>query len=982
MAEELHIEELVNRIYSSENASNLKLIDETHRILEKLQGSERSLEYANKCMQSSNLNVQFFGALTFYVKINLYWSSLKEHEVVSLLYNLLNWVKIYINGPSIVIKKLISSLSIFALKTVPMLWNRPIYCIMMLLKSDEKIELANIIATSDINQMFSLNCKQKRVLVLFLLFFLEEIEKSDIVPSRRLQLYQSIQDSSKDIGLLLKHCFEISRNNNESIELICDAIRCFQVCVFYSWDSNFTLQSILFASNDIFESVISCLLYKETFLVAAETLDEIINHSPKLLSGKLMNRIQEIVWDYWKNINFMKNFDENDGFDQYVIMLSRLIISLCEANIESIFYHLDNENSKIFIEIMLSLLGLPVFAVFQEDISILTLEFFTLFIEMFIDPSHQEKITRDIIIYGKDIAEKVLENCLIKLKWPPSNLLKDWPKDICDKFVVYRKDIGDLLETIFSFLQARLIEKLADLLEQSLIEPLNWEDIEAIIFSLTYISEIYPEEQSESDKYMLRIFDSSFFSVLSLSSQTLVKHTALKFSGSYGTFIKRYPSVIPCVLTFLFNSLEDIELSYISSKSIYKIFSDCRSLITKELSTFLYVFKTMSDTLTFSFDVKQKIFAAISCVIQSLPDNEQIVPLDILIQKIIEDLKLAQSLKFKDFDKSTHLALSCANCLVSIGKSMTSPHLVDTDNSNKHISNSADLINKIILQQRLMEIFIIIEEICNCSEDAIQSICDVLKSGFLEYFFGSFLNIEIIICYLFERFKLYGYSCLISSASYLVAHKKSYNIADNADILKSTLYEFVSLFILFLKKNEISNAPDVLHEFFDFLKIYIYHNIDIFINIQPSGIFDSLMTLIINSLSSEDNLIQKDAINFLIDFIVFCPNNEEEHNLILNVILRYGIFIVREVVINIGGKSSKNFLVYFSDLLYKLSLKIPRNTRDWFLEVINEEGFPSFNLNKAYMIDFINRFLRIRSSQKAKELIKEFWLRAQNMESA
>ncbi|QSL66785.1 hypothetical protein MERGE_001171 [Pneumocystis wakefieldiae] len=948
MAENVQIAELVKRLYSPQNSGNAKLIDETHKLLQKLQTSDRSIEYANICMKNPDLNVQFFGALTFYVKISSDWTSMVEGEVVSLLYDLLNWVKIYINGPVIVIKKLISSLSIFALKTAPMLWNRPICCIMMLLKSDEKIELADIITMLEIDQVLSLNSKQKRVLVLFSLFFLEEIEKSDVLP---LQLHQVVQDSSKDIGFLLKDCFEMSKNSNENIELICDAIRCFQhfiVCYFVK-----TGVLIVFsASDDIFESVVSCLLYKETFL---------------LLSGKLMNGIQEIIWDYWKNIDFMKNFHENNGFDQYVIMLSRLIISLCEANIEPIFYHLDNENSKIFIEIMLNLLGLPVFAVFQEDISILTLEFFTLFIEMFIDPSYQEKITRDIIIYGKDIAEKVLEKCLIKLKWPPSNLLKDWPKDICDKFVVYRKDIGDLLEIIFSFLQARLIEKLADLLEQSLIEPLNWENIEAIIFSLTYISEIYPEEHSESDKYLLRIFDSSFFSALSLSSPALVKHTALKFSGSYGTFIKRYPS--------------DLELSYISSKSIYKLFSDCRSLITKELSTFLYVFKTMSDTLTFSFDVKQKIFAAISCVIQSLPDDEQMEPLDILIQKIIEDLRLAQSLKFEDFDKSTQLALSCANCLVSIGKSMTSSHLVDADNFDKHISNSTDLTNKIILQQRLMEIFIIIEEICNCSEDAIQSICDVLKSGFLEYFFGSFLKIEIIICYLFERFKLYGYSCLISSVSYLVVHKKSFNITDDSGILKSTLYEFVSLFILFLKKNEISDAPDVFHEFFDFLKIYVYHNIDIFVNIQPSGVFDTLMTLIINSLSSEDNLIQKDAINFLIDFVVFSPNNEDERNLVLNVLLGYGIFIVREVVINIGGKSSKNFLVYFSDLLYKLSLKIPQNTRDWLLEVMNEEGFPSSNLNRAYKIDFINRFLRIRSPQKAKELIKEFWLRSQNMES-
>ncbi|KTW27324.1 hypothetical protein T552_02308 [Pneumocystis carinii B80] len=101
------------------------------------------------------------------------------------------------------------------------------------------------------------------------------------------------------------------------------------------------------------------------------------------------------------------------------------------------------------------------------------------------------------------------------------------------------------------------------------------------------------------------------------------------------------------------------------------------------------------------------------------------------------DLKLVQFLKFEDFDESAHLALSFAGYLVSIGKSMTLP-CSDTDNSDRDINKLTELIDKIILQERLMEIFIIIEEICNCSENTIQGICDVLKSGFLEYFLVPF----------------------------------------------------------------------------------------------------------------------------------------------------------------------------------------------------------------------------------------------------
>ncbi|KAG5437157.1 hypothetical protein PCANB_001133 [Pneumocystis canis] len=972
--EEVPIEELIQRLYAPENSGDKKLIEETHELLIKKQHSDQSLRLANLCMLSSDLNVQFFGILTFQMKTNSNWDNFKKDEMFSLLMNLLNWLKVYINGSIIIIRKLVSALSIFALKTVPNLWDRPIYYLMFFFSLGECPKLNNISALPDVGCLvMSLSSQQKRVLLMFSSSLLEEIEKSDISPSRRLQLHQVIQNSSSDIGLLLKHSFELAKDNDGNIDVICEAIYCFQVWGVFDCFST---------SENIFEAVISCLLYKKTFLVAANSLSEIINHFPKLLSRKLMNKIQEILYNYWKDIDFVKIFQENGEFDEYVIILSRLIISLCEANINFFFDHLDDENSKIFIGIMLDLLGLPAFAIFQENISIETLEFFTLFVEMFNGTFLQKELSSDTIDFGKSITRKILENCLIKLRWPPQNLLGNWPKDMYDKFILYRRDIGDLLEVIFSFLQAELIEKLANLLNYFLVDVLDWENIEAIIFSLVYISEVYPEEESDSDKYIFRVFNSTLFFILSSSSHTQVKHSVIKLAGSYGSFMKRHSSIIPPVLTFLFNSLKDPELSYVSSKSIYKLCSECRFLITKELSTFLCIFKIISYDLTFLFYTKYRIFGAISCVIQSLPGNEQMQPLNILIQKIVEDLELAQSLKLKDFDKSRQLALSCINCLVFIGKSFFSYTATDTYTFEKYANNLLDLRNnEVTIQQCLMEIFLTAEEICNYREEVVQCICDALKSGLLEYFFGlSFSKIEIFIQYLFQRFQTYGYSCLISSATYLITHRKSDNNIDDINMLKFILHKFTSLFISFLEKNEINQVSDVLHEFFDFLKTYMYYNIDIFINIQPPNIFDNLMMLIINSLSSEDNFVRKGAANFLIDFITFHSNNQKEYDLIINIVLHYGIFIVRQIMISIAGKSS-SFPVSLSDLLYKLGLKFPRNIRNWLLEIMNENISPFCNLDKAYKIDFVNEFMRIRISQKTNDLIKKFWLKVQNMEN-
>ncbi|KAG5518748.1 hypothetical protein PMAC_002717 [Pneumocystis sp. 'macacae'] len=957
--EEIPIEELIQRLYASENSGNTKLIEEIHKILIKHQRSDKSLKLANLCMNCSDLNVQFFGASTFQMKMNSNWDNFSYVERISLSMNILNWLKVYIDGPIVILRKLVSALSIFALKTIPEAWMRPINSLAVFLVFNQEAQFNNITTIFDIKHLLGLlNHKQKRILLMFSSSFLEEIGKAKISLSKRNQLHQAIQDSSVDVNPLLEYSFELFPNDSENIEVICEAIHCFQVWVFYSSDSSFTLQNILYAYEDIFESIISCLLHKETFLVAANALNDIISHSPKSLSEKLMSKTQEVLYNCWKDINLVENFQRNNGFDKYIVVFSCLIITLCEANIDFFFHDLTHEKSEIFIEIMLDLLGYPGFAVFQEDISIRTLEFFSLLIEMFHDSPFQKKANNNTISYMKNITEKVLEKCLIKLRWPPKSFLENLSKDICDKFIDYRRDIGNLLETIFSFLQAKLFEKLTIFLNHFLLKTLNWEDIEAIIFSLVYISDIYPKEESESDKYIFRIFSSNLFSILSSSSNIQVKHTALELAGSYGSFMRRYPSVIPSVLTFMFSYLENPELSYISSKSIYKLSSECRFLIVKELPAFIHIFKTISHTLTFSFDTKYKIFAAISCIIQSLPGNEQMEPLNILIQKIIEDLELARSFKFEDFDKSVNLALSCINCLAFIGKSLVSCTVTDTCNHGKCNSNLSVENNKFVADD-LMKIFFIAEEICNNSEEITQCICDVFKSGFLEYFFGiSFSKSHLFIEYLLKRFESYRYPCLISSAAYFVAHKKINDIANNIDMLGFILYKFTSLFMSFLEKNNINEISDI-----------------------PPSVFDNIMTLTISSLSSKDNLVQKGAINFLIDFITFPSNNKENSDLILNVILHYGFFIVKHVMTGIVESSSENFHIFLSDLLYKLSLKFPQNVRNWLLEVINEDTFPYFNLNKSYKIDFVNKFSRIRTFQKTKELINEFWSKIQNMEN-
>ena len=111
------VEDLIKRLYEP---GNPKLIFKIQQELQKLQRSSEGWLLADTLLSSNDVNVRFFGALTFTVKLNSDWETLDSDGAESLLMRLLTRIIELVskNESAMIVRKLCSALVTFFLRPV------------------------------------------------------------------------------------------------------------------------------------------------------------------------------------------------------------------------------------------------------------------------------------------------------------------------------------------------------------------------------------------------------------------------------------------------------------------------------------------------------------------------------------------------------------------------------------------------------------------------------------------------------------------------------------------------------------------------------------------------------------------------------------------------------------------------------------------------------------------------------------------------
>lgn len=135
---------LIHALYSARPVKDIQYIEKT---LQDLQKREIGWELANTLLTNDVVYVQFFGALTYTVKLNTDASSLSAEDYYTLLATLLQHFIRVIHAPQpsrVVVRKLAQCIAILAIKNQKVFWLGPVRLVVGSIFAQEVVQGTNV----------------------------------------------------------------------------------------------------------------------------------------------------------------------------------------------------------------------------------------------------------------------------------------------------------------------------------------------------------------------------------------------------------------------------------------------------------------------------------------------------------------------------------------------------------------------------------------------------------------------------------------------------------------------------------------------------------------------------------------------------------------------------------------------------------------------------------------------------------------------
>ncbi|EXX79986.1 hypothetical protein RirG_000320 [Rhizophagus irregularis DAOM 197198w] len=142
------------------------------------------------------------------------------------------------------------------------------------------------------------------------------------------------------------------------------------------------------------------------------------------------------------------------------------------------------------------------------------------------------------------------------------------------------------------------------------------------------------------------------------------------------------------------------------------------------------------------------------------------------------------------------------------------------------------------------------------------------------------------------------------------------------------------------------------------------------------------MTFSVAGLGLQERLALKSAVNFIGEFIGQDCENDKFAKGIENVMMTYGLEIMRELLLGIGGKLPRSFVSSLSPVLYKMTERYIEASREWLGILLAEDNFPSSHVDQMAKQNFARGILGTRSLQRFKDIVTEFSIKCRNLEGS
>ncbi|VDB95428.1 unnamed protein product [Peniophora sp. CBMAI 1063] len=901
-------------------------------------------------LENGEESVQFFGAHTVQVKIARDWDSFPREHVQELRMFVIDATAncIVLGRSKVILRKLFVALSSLAIRVAPEQWPDWI---------------SSTVAT------FSTRGSSTEKIIDFLAIIAEEVHSADLIQQRKTLLNVSLRDA---VPLVLQ-AITASLNPSAEERQVESALHCLEAWLAFipASDLNSLIQPLFALLNPSMPQ----------FSLAVSAMNSILS-STAYSKGAGSRVLTEplLLWFAQWGPPIVAQASLN-GPDESATVLCKLLVGLgdhsseylaqniaCTRSINPAFNPVSAPSSSTpptraqlvqnFMQLMLSFASLPGFYGVDEEESEMTLGFWYAFQDTLWDvevpaedQAYQSGGEDGMMAVSKAVYAQLVRALRNKVRWPSGR--SGWTKDQVDKFNIYRRDVGDtLINAYYVVREDMLAFYLTDLSERlsSNGEP-DWEEVEATLHCISSIQEALPVDKSE---HLSRLFSGEILGRIPTAGHERVRRTALVLIGSYASWFTTLPIGSQELLNavgFVVNALPDQALCLPAANALRDLCDNNRVALAPHIVSFGELHASLAGISDFE---KAKVLQSIASVIQALPLDNQISPVEAIVSPVVSKLFQALQASATMPDDSRTLTIAQLQTLSGVAKGLTRANdvfdLDDDGEEDPHITRARQDDRMVRLREKMLAAIRAIIEVWSTDAGVSDAISDLFKSITALPSDNTLISLPAIpllelVCQAARK----GLTAIwLSLANVLVIQLNPTTpfktlrptVASAAvDIVRNFTVALVETTLALLgMPGRMEENPDIVQEFFHFLEKVSHHFVTVFFQLSQA-MLDSLMACAITSLSLPERYSLVASAGFLGSLINRAHGNDELGDNRHFIVQRHGPALMRSLLLGFAGSAPKSTVANLGELFNTLITKYPGESRGWIMQVLYGEDF-------------------------------------------
>ncbi|KAI0341153.1 ARM repeat-containing protein [Trametopsis cervina] len=971
-------------------------------------------------LQHSDPNVQFFGAHTVQVKIARDWDSF-PHEHNAELRDLL----VAITGHSmaagfnkVILRKLFVAITSLALKLctqTPSQWPEwPSSCVQSLsalgASTEGLLDLLAIVA--------------------------EEVETIDLLVPQKVVIRRSLSDAVPMVTQAITTCVSAPRPHTSPNELR-SALKCFEAWLPYLPANDITplippliaLLTPLAGSSEFDE---------DEFIAASDALQEIMSKSA-LADGAGSKTLTEplLLWcERYGTIIVDRTITE--GFaDAVSRSFCKLLSALGDHSTQYFATNLASSATpssspsgngsgpmstksqlvQTFLRLLMAYTGITGYYGIDEEESEMTLGFWYLFQETLWssgpDPDESDgaeppsmQMNSEQWTISRAVYSELIQVLRRKVVWPPKNVLQGWPRDQKDKFQAYRRDVGDTLLNAYYILRDNLlsyyVNDLAQRLSPEKTTP-QWEEIEGTLHCIMSVQEGVPLEDNPE---LARLFGPEIYGRLPTTGSTRVRRTAVILSGAYATWFTSQTTQSPGTPSLLMNSISYVvaalpepALCLPAANALRDICDANRTALAPHISAFGELHAGLNNIPDTE---KGKVLQSIASVIQALPAEEEISPVEAIINPVVAKLYQALQSSAQLPDEARALAYQQLQIITGVARGLTRTNdslLVFDDSSDvreesERMKRARADPRTVQLRESILDTIRKTVELWSTDATISYALSELIKAitslptdvTLVSLPPGPLLE---LICVASQKQLTAVWLSLatmliiqLDPPSLLPATFKAIPTSETHTIVLNVLASLLQTSLTFFSQpGSMKENPEIVQAFFSALETIAQHFVPIFYQLQPE-LFDALIQCAIGSLALQERYALVASCTFLSSLInrtAAAEGLEDAKNAFAQ---KHGKDAMYAILSGFAAVAPRTATPNLIELLSTFILRFPQQSKGWIDDILFSPDFTPSKATHETKTKFAKMVFGTRSIRRTREAAQQFILVARGLEGS